>query len=54
MFPDVVSHGLGDVREFRREHSAMLTNKTTFEIAINLNKNPNTLTGFSMKSIDQV
>jgi len=39
---------------FRNRKSAMLTNKTTCEVAIHFNKFPHTQDDFSFQSIDQV
>jgi len=39
---------------FRNHKSAMLTNKTTGEVAIHFNKIPHTLGDFSFQCIDQV
>ena len=39
---------------FRNHKSAMLTNKTTCEVAVHFNKIPHTLGDFSFQCIDQV
>ena len=39
---------------FRNHKSAMLTNKTTCEVAVHFNKIPHTLDDFSFQCIDQV
>ena len=39
---------------FRNHKSAMLTNKTTCDVAVHFNKIPHTLDDFSFQCIDQV
>ena len=46
--------GLGFVTTSRNHKSAMLTNKTTCEVAVHFNKIPHSLDDFEFQCIDQV